>query len=82
MAALAEADLGHVRVVVGGIVPDEDERMLLAAGVSRVFHPGSSREDIVATVGRLAHDARQAQAGLPDHPTHPEPGAAPQGAHP
>jgi methylmalonyl-CoA mutase, C-terminal domain len=84
MAALAEADLGHVRVVVGGIVPDEDERMLLAAGVSRVFHPGSSREDIVATIGRLAHDARQAQAGLPDHATHPdpEPGAAPEGAHP
>lgn len=30
MKALAEADLGHVRVVVGGIVPDEDEAALLA----------------------------------------------------
>ena len=58
MAALGEAGLGHVRVVVGGIVPDEDERTLLHAGVARVFHPGASREAIVAEVARLAADAR------------------------
>jgi hypothetical protein len=28
--------------------------------VSRVFHPGSTREDIVETVRRLADDARAA----------------------
>ncbi|MCX8226899.1 MAG: cobalamin-dependent protein, partial [Sulfitobacter sp.] len=37
MVALDAAGLGHVRVVVGGIVPDEDEANLLAAGVSKVF---------------------------------------------
>ncbi len=58
MRALADAGLGHVRVVVGGIVPDEDERMLLDAGVARVFHPGASREDIVDAVTRLAGEAR------------------------
>ena len=59
--ALAEAGLAHVRVVVGGIVPDDDEAMLLASGVSRVFHPGSTREDIVDEVDALAGQARRAR---------------------
>ena len=58
MAALGEAGLRHVRVVVGGVVPDEDERALLESGVSRVFHPGASREDIVGTVAELSAAAR------------------------
>lgn len=53
MAALREAGLGDVAVVVGGIVPDEDEKMLLEAGVSRVFHPGSSMADIASRVREL-----------------------------
>jgi methylmalonyl-CoA mutase C-terminal domain/subunit len=60
MQALRKAGLNHVRVVVGGIVPDEDERTLREAGVSRVFHPGASREDIVTCVAALARDARAA----------------------
>lgn len=58
MQAMKSAELDYVRVVVGGIVPDEDERMLLDAGVSRIFHPGSSREDIVNTVSDLAAKSR------------------------
>lgn len=50
MAALREAGLGDVAVIVGGIVPDEDEAMLIEAGVARVFHPGSSLEDIAAYI--------------------------------
>jgi len=60
LAALREAGLGHVRLVVGGIVPDNEAEELLRAGVSRVFHPGSAREDIVEVVRRLAEDARAA----------------------
>ncbi len=56
--ALSEAQLGHVRVVVGGIVPDEDESMLLEAGVSRVFHPGSRRDEIITEIDALARHAR------------------------
>jgi methylmalonyl-CoA mutase C-terminal domain/subunit len=56
--ALSEAGLDHIRVVVGGIVPDEDESMLLDAGVSRVFHPGSTREEITTEVDALARHAR------------------------
>jgi len=60
MHALNEAGLDHVRVVVGGIIPDEDERTLLEAGVSRVFHPGATREDIVDAFATLALEARTA----------------------
>lgn len=58
MQALRDAGLEHIKVVVGGIVPDSDEVRLLAAGVSKVFHPGSSREEIVAEVTRLCAEAR------------------------
>lgn len=62
MTALRAAGLGHIRVVVGGIVPDEDEHALHAAGVARVFHPGAARDDIIDTVARLAREARTAAA--------------------
>ena len=58
MTALGAAGLGHVRVVVGGIVPDEDEAALRAAGVAQVFHPGVTREEIVERVAAFARDAR------------------------
>jgi len=57
--ALLDAKLDHVRVVVGGIVPDEDESMLMQAGVSRVFHPGSTRDEIIEEVAELARQARR-----------------------
>jgi methylmalonyl-CoA mutase, C-terminal domain len=59
MAALGAAGLGHIRVVVGGIVPPEDETALKAAGVARIFHPGCARDEIVGEVRRLAAAARQ-----------------------
>jgi methylmalonyl-CoA mutase C-terminal domain/subunit len=59
MQALQNADLTHVGVVVGGIVPDDEERMLLESGVDRVFHPGSNLNDIVAFVRERAATARQ-----------------------
>lgn len=58
VAALREAGLAHVAVVVGGIIPEEDERMLLESGVTRLFHPGTPVEEIVAAV---RHDAAQSR---------------------
>ena len=58
LKAMDAAGLKHIKVVVGGIVPDEDEQALLLAGVSKIFHPGASREDIVETVAALAGQAR------------------------
>lgn len=61
MKALKRAGLNHVPVVVGGIVPDEDEKKLKKAGVRHVFHPGASREEIVEVVARLAAESRVAK---------------------
>ncbi len=58
MKALSEAGLNHIKVIVGGIVPDEDERDLTRAGVSKVFHPGSSLEAITESVTALTQRAR------------------------
>ncbi len=58
MAALRDAGLGDVGVVVGGIVPDAEEKNLLDAGVARVFHPGSAMADIASFVRELAAQVR------------------------
>jgi len=58
MRALHTAGLADIAVVVGGIVPDADEAMLLEAGVARVFHPGSALEEIAAEIGQLARARR------------------------
>ena len=63
MNALREAGAGDIAVIVGGIVPDDDEKMLLEAGVARVFHPGNKLEDIAAYVHEASarcapHDSR------------------------
>jgi methylmalonyl-CoA mutase, C-terminal domain len=58
MDALRQAGLGDIAVIVGGIVPDEEERSLLDAGVARVFHPGSAMPEIAAYVRELAAGVR------------------------
>jgi methylmalonyl-CoA mutase, C-terminal domain len=50
MSALRAAGLADVAVIVGGVVPDEDEETLLAAGVARVFHPGTALEEIAGYI--------------------------------
>ena len=39
MDKFAEADLGHIPVVVGGIIPEDDADRLRAMGISRVYTP-------------------------------------------
>lgn len=58
MKALREEGMSHVAVVVGGIIPHDDEVPLLDAGVSHIFHPGSTREEIVEAVGKLTKTVR------------------------
>jgi methylmalonyl-CoA mutase C-terminal domain/subunit len=52
--------LSDVLLVVGGIIPDEDIAGLKKAGVSEVFQPGASTQDIVefirAHVKQVASD--------------------------
>ena len=56
--ALREAGLGNVRVVVGGIVPDNEEAQLIESGVRQVFHPGSTMDEITARIRDYAREAR------------------------
>ncbi len=58
MTALQNAGLGSVRVVVGGIVPDNEETQLLACGVKEVFHPGSTLDTITERIREYARQAR------------------------
>jgi methylmalonyl-CoA mutase cobalamin-binding domain/chain len=52
-------------VVVGGIVPPADELRLLESGVARVFHPGTSLQEIAATIRALAGRVRALQEENP-----------------
>jgi len=47
MDLLREKDMGDVKVIVGGIVPDEDAEALKRQGVAAVFQPGASLAAIV-----------------------------------
>ena len=52
--ALRAAGLGHVGMIVGGNVPEDERPALLAAGVAAILGPGSSRDEIIAQVTALA----------------------------
>jgi methylmalonyl-CoA mutase C-terminal domain/subunit len=62
MQALDAAGLADIAVIVGGIVPDADEAMLRAAGVARVFHPGSALAEIATEIVRLTRARRAVNA--------------------
>ena len=52
---MKDAGLGHVPVVAGGIIPDEDAERLRAMGVAKVYTPkdfelNTIMEDIVTLV--------------------------------
>ena len=50
MELLREKDMTDVKVVVGGIIPDEDAEALKKDGVAAVFQPGASLESIVSFI--------------------------------
>jgi len=58
MQALHKAALGHVPVVVGGIVPDAEHALLFDAGVRAIFGPGTDRDTIVTQVRQFAAATR------------------------
>src|SRR5689334_8078117 len=64
MTALREAGLDDIAVIVGGIVPPRDEKLLLEAGVARVFHPGAALDDIVSAIRALVAKRREAGDSL------------------
>jgi methylmalonyl-CoA mutase C-terminal domain/subunit len=59
MEALRAAGVGHVGMVVGGIVPEDEKPALLASGVGAILGPGTSREAIIDHVAALAVRVRE-----------------------
>lgn len=55
--ALAAENSGDVPVVVGGIIPDEDEVRLMEIGIAAVVRPGTPMEEVVAAFERAAAHA-------------------------
>ncbi len=47
MELMKKESLDDVLVVVGGIIPDQDISKLKDLGVSEIFQPGASTEDII-----------------------------------
>ncbi len=59
LSALEKSGLGHIGVLVGGVVPNDERPALIEAGVKGIFGPGSSRALIVDKATEAAHTARQ-----------------------
>jgi methylmalonyl-CoA mutase, C-terminal domain len=63
---LREKDMTDVKVVVGGIIPDEDAEVLKKDGVAAVFQPGASLDSIVNFI-RSSVGGNPAAAELPNN---------------
>ncbi len=46
-AELGTVDAADIPVIVGGIVPEDDERILRELGVAEVVHPGTPMDEVV-----------------------------------
>ncbi|MEH6408886.1 MAG: cobalamin-dependent protein [Hyphomonas sp.] len=67
MVALEGAGLGHVGVIVGGIIPDVEHAVLFEAGVKHIFGPGAGRDEIVSAVNKLGarvHKIKSKSGGI------------------
>ena len=75
LARLEAAGAGDVPVVVGGIIPAADARVLLASGVAAVFTPKDY--GITEIMGRVVDEIRRAHDLPPLHAPAPSPTLAP-----
>jgi len=58
--ALEHAGAGDIPVLGGGVIPDEDMRLLKDAGIREVFTPGTPVEQIIAAF-RSACEAQESR---------------------
>jgi len=59
MDALRSSGLGHVRVIVGGIIPEPEHDLLVDAGVRAIFGPGAASDEVATRVRDLAREANR-----------------------
>ncbi|MAG96036.1 MAG: cobalamin-dependent protein [Alphaproteobacteria bacterium] len=50
IAGLKESGLDDVMVLGGGVIPDDDEKLLKEWGVAAIFGPGATAEDAIALI--------------------------------
>ena len=65
MQLLREKDMTDVKVVVGGIIPDEDAEALKRDGVAAIFQPGASLDAIVKFIREAAGNQPSAIGSQP-----------------
>jgi methylmalonyl-CoA mutase C-terminal domain/subunit len=53
LGELKKGDMGHVRVILGGVIPPDDARELKTMGIAAVFTPGTPKQEILKTVEAL-----------------------------
>ena len=61
MTQMREAGLGHIPVIVGGIIPDDDAARLSAMGVARVYTPKDFELNVI--MRRYRHPRRSRSRG-------------------
>ena len=54
VSALKKRNLDNTPVVLGGIIPDQDVKMLKECGVAGIFHPGVELDEVVAFMSSTA----------------------------
>jgi methylmalonyl-CoA mutase C-terminal domain/subunit len=54
---LQEKNADTIKVIVGGIIPDDDAKDLKEAGVAEVFQPGATLDSIVESIRRMVKTA-------------------------
>ena len=53
MAMMKENELSHIKLTVGGVIPQQDIDKLMEIGVAAVFPGGTPFEDIINGINRL-----------------------------
>ena len=60
---LKDRDAGDIRVLGGGVIPDEDIPTLIESGVETIFTPGASAADIVNCFKKACEDHKNENKG-------------------
>jgi len=53
MHLMREQGVGEVPVVIGGLVPPEEEPFLTQLGIKKIFHPGATLEEIQTGISEV-----------------------------
>lgn len=56
-AALDALDMRDLPLIIGGIIPEADQQTLRSLGISAIFGPGTSLNDIASAISGLAAES-------------------------